>query len=599
MVISKFKKVVSGALIFILMLSMFTINVGAEGFKKGDVNKDGYITISDATEIQLILAGMKSVDKEDSSFLYVADVDSNGSVNIGDVTEIQKYLAGYSSSDIGKEEEINPTQDVTEPETSPTEDTTSQESTEPVEPTSTIVVETTEPTTEVVTEPTSTVVYPTYIKLNKSDLNLGKGEKYTLVVDSDIPDYAFSFSSSNESVVSVSNKGTIKAINEGTAVITCSSENNLKAICNVSVGEMADTVTLNKSSLTLGVGETFDLNSYIPKGTVAYFRNYYSDNSDVAPVKISGGEVTAKSVGTAVITCKLYNGVQATCKVTVKSAPSSITISSSETKFKVGSTYYLSYSFSNESYANEVSMSNSNNEVARVSLDSNKIKVQPYMLGTSTITLKTYNGKTSSYKITISDSNVKCIDISVWQGENIDFKKIKASGIDYVIIRSGYGRETYQKDSYFELNYKKAKEAGLKVGTYWFSYAMSPEEAIKEANACLYCIKGKTFDLPVYFDVEYQPALNLGKTTLTNMVLNFCKTIEDNGYQAGVYSSASVYWNKLDKNTISKNYSIWNAEWSSSCSVSCDVWQYSSTGSVNGISGDVDMNKIYNLNILG
>lgn len=598
MVISKFKKVISGALIFILMLSMFTINVGAEGFKKGDVNKDGYITITDATEIQLILAGMKSVDKEDSSFLYVADVDSNGSVNIGDVTEIQKYLAGFSSSDIGKEEEINPTQDITKPETSSTEGTTSQEVIEPVEPTSTIVVETTEPTTEVITEPT-TVVYPAYIKLNKSSLNLGKGEKYTLVVDSDIPDYTFSFSSSNESVVSVSNNGTIKAINKGTAVVTCSSENGLKAVCNVTVGEMADTVTLNATSLTLGIGETFDLDSYVPKGTAAYFRNYYSDNSDVAPVKIGGGIVTAKSVGSAVITCKLYNGVQATCKVTVKSAPSSVTISSSETKYKVGSTYYLSYSFNKESYANGVSISNSNNEVARVSLDSNKIKVQPYMLGTSTVTLKTYNGITASYKITVSDSNVKCIDVSVWQGENIDFKKVKASGIDYVIIRSGYGRETYQKDSCFESNYKKAKEAGLKIGTYWFSYAMSPEEAIKEANACLYCIKGKSFDLPVYFDVEYQPALNLGKTTLTNMVLNFCKTIEKNGYQAGVYSSASVYWNTLDRNTIAKDYSIWNAEWSSSCSVGCDVWQYSSTGSVSGISGNVDMNKIYNLNIRG
>lgn len=96
---------------------------------------------------------------------------------------------------------------------------------------------------------------------------------------------------------------------------------------------------------------------------------------------------------------------------------------------------------------------------------------------------------------------VKGIDVSTFQG-NIDFKKVKASGIDFVILRAGYGRETSQKDAKFEQNYKNAKAAGLKVGAYWYSYADSVEDAKKEAEACISVIKGKQFEYPIYFDLE-------------------------------------------------------------------------------------------------
>ena len=90
----------------------------------------------------------------------------------------------------------------------------------------------------------------------------------------------------------------------------------------------------------------------------------------------------------------------------------------------------------------------------------------------------------------------------------------------------------------------------------------------------------------------------LSNSTLTQMCLNFCKTIEDNGYDAGVYSSASVYTWQLDRNEIAKNYSIWNAEWNSYYTVPCDVWQFTDCAKVNGISGNVDMSYIFNLNIV-
>ena len=93
------------------------------------------------------------------------------------------------------------------------------------------------------------------------------------------------------------------------------------------------------------------------------------------------------------------------------------------------------------------------------------------------------------------------IDVSRWNGD-VNYKAVKSVGIDYVIIQSGYGMEKSQKDPYFEANYKKAREAGLKVGVYHYSYAKTVAEAKKEAKVCLSIIKGKTFDLPVYIDME-------------------------------------------------------------------------------------------------
>lgn len=192
---------------------------------------------------------------------------------------------------------------------------------------------------------------------------------------------------------------------------------------------------------------------------------------------------------------------------------------------------------------------------------------------------------------------MKCIDISTWQ-QNVNFTKVKASGVSAVIIRAGFGKESYQKDNRFEEHYKGASAVGLKIGAYWYSYAHSVAEAIQEAKACLACVKGKTFDLPIYFDMEEASQTKLGKATLTAMAKAFCDTIIAGGFRAGVYSNLNWLTNYLDYTALKTKYSIWLAQWSSSHSLSCDIWQYSATGSVNGISGNVDMNVIENTKVL-
>lgn len=188
--------------------------------------------------------------------------------------------------------------------------------------------------------------------------------------------------------------------------------------------------------------------------------------------------------------------------------------------------------------------------------------------------------------------STKGIDVSTWNG-TIDFAKVKNSGIDFVIIRSGYGRLTSQKDNRFEQYYAGATKAGLKVGSYWYSYASSVAEAKLEANACLACVKGKKFDLPIYFDMEESSQFRLGRKACTEMALAFCQVIEAAGYKAGVYSNTNWFSNVLDKATIQKKYSIWHAQWSSVAATNCDVWQYADNGKVSGINGNVDMNVCY------
>lgn len=193
---------------------------------------------------------------------------------------------------------------------------------------------------------------------------------------------------------------------------------------------------------------------------------------------------------------------------------------------------------------------------------------------------------------------MKAIDVSYCQ-TNVNYKKVKQSGVEAVIIRIGYGREISQKDSEFETHYKNARAAGLKVGGYWYSYADSVADAMKEAKACLACINGKKFDLPVYYDMEDRSQIGFGKAKLTEMATTFCDKLEASGYKAGVYANLNWFTNHLDYKELSSKYSIWLAQWSSSHSTKCDVWQYSDRGIVPGINSRVDMNVIENHGIVG
>jgi len=187
----------------------------------------------------------------------------------------------------------------------------------------------------------------------------------------------------------------------------------------------------------------------------------------------------------------------------------------------------------------------------------------------------------------------KGVDLSFYQG-NVDFAKLKKD-VDFAIIRVGYGRESYQKDSKFETYYKGCKDNGIPVGVYHYSYATDPADAKKEANTVLAWLKDKSFEYPIYYDVEERKTFNSGNTVAN--IKAFCDVLEANGYWCGLYISRSpmqTYVDNKDKN-IRSRYALWLAEYSSKCNYgySYGMWQYKSTGKVSGISGNVDMDYCY------
>ena len=189
---------------------------------------------------------------------------------------------------------------------------------------------------------------------------------------------------------------------------------------------------------------------------------------------------------------------------------------------------------------------------------------------------------------------MKIIDVSKHNG-HIDWDKVKADGIDGVIIRAGYGKVASQKDQLFEENYAGAKAAGLLVGTYWYSYALFEAEAIKEANVFLDAIKGKKFELPVYFDIEEKAQAALSKPVCTRIATAFCTTVERAGYWCGVYSYDSFFKTNLET-FIQDRFACWVARVENIKPTYCKKYgmhQYSWKGKVDGINGDVDMNDMF------
>ena len=220
------------------------------------------------------------------------------------------------------------------------------------------------------------------------------------------------------------------------------------------------------------------------------------------------------------------------------------------------------------------------------------------------ITTKAFNewvsksAKSTSTTTITKTTKIKGIDISNYQSKlsQAKFKKIKNSGVKFVILRVGYtGSSTKAPtlDAAFENNYKNALAVGLPIGIYYYSLATTEEMAKKEANFVVKQLKGKKITYPVYIDIEDSKQMNSTKASLAKVANTFCSIVSNAGYMGGVYASLSWLNNKIGK--INSKYSIWVAQYYSKCEYTgkYDIWQYSSTGRVTGISGNVDMDYSY------
>ena len=207
-------------------------------------------------------------------------------------------------------------------------------------------------------------------------------------------------------------------------------------------------------------------------------------------------------------------------------------------------------------------------------------------------------------KTTETTSILKGIDVSYCQNE-VDWDAAKASGlVDFAILRAGYGRETTQVDTQFERNYAACKRLGIPCGAYWFSYAMSADEARREAQVFLQTIKGKSFEYPVYMDLELAKQFALGKAACSAIVDAFLSVLEQSGYYAGLYCS-TYYLDNYLSDSIKSRYTVWCAQYASKCTYQnpYGIWQYNVAGneeydiigqkSIPGIVGECDMDYAY------
>ena len=191
---------------------------------------------------------------------------------------------------------------------------------------------------------------------------------------------------------------------------------------------------------------------------------------------------------------------------------------------------------------------------------------------------------------------LKGIDVSKHK-LNIDWEKVKGAGVDFAIIRAGYGKRTI--DAYFERNVKGCIENGIKIGFYWFLYCLNEEEAVKNAEMFHTVIKEykNEIEMGVWCDFEYDTDKYAGKNgvvfdkkTRTACVNAFCDKMKSYGYNIGNYANPDYLKNKFNK----IYYPLWLAKYSTGFSgYKPIIWQFSNNGNIPGINGRVDLNIYY------
>lgn len=194
------------------------------------------------------------------------------------------------------------------------------------------------------------------------------------------------------------------------------------------------------------------------------------------------------------------------------------------------------------------------------------------------------------------------VDVSKYQ-QNVDWAKVKQAGAEFVMIRigyRGYGSGALVLDPMFEQHFTNARNAGLRVGVYFFTQAVNEQEAMEEAQGCWYVLNGRQLDYPIYFDTEASGAPGgtgradgLGVEDRTKCAVAFCNEVQALGYRAGVYASTSWFNKRLDMSKLT-GYSLWNAHYGiPSPGIGCDMWQGTCTARINGYGGDIDVNISY------
>lgn len=415
------------------------------------------------------------------------------------------------------------------------------------------------------------------------------------------------WTSSDEKIATVKD-GKVTGVKAGKVTITAALiENGSETVrinCSVTVTEVARKVTLDETKLEMTVGEEKTL-----KATVEGYTNesngkvvWTTSDKTIATVDEKGNVIALKAGSVKITATNTENNikVEAVCEITIKEGV--------VLKTKDGAEVYV---LKGDQYVKATAADYAKNDV-KFYIYTDTYKYQ----GWQTIDGKMYYYTADYKKVTgeqvimgakyvfdadgvlTSTTGVMGIDVSKWNG-TIDWNQVKASGVNYVIIRCGYrgsSQGALIEDPKYKANISGATKAGLKVGVYFFSQAVDEVEAVQEASMVLSLVKGYKISYPIFLDVEASGgrADNISKETRTAVCKAFCQTIQNSGYTAGVYANKSWLTNKIDTSQLG-NYKIWLAQYAAAPTYTgrYEIWQYKDSGSVPGISGHVDLNLSY------
>ena len=387
----------------------------------GDANSDGEVNVNDATLIQRYLAEfpVAAID------LDAADVNRSNTVEMQDVTIIQRFLAEYihdfSEWDPQIKElvlsETEITLDVGEQHALTTNYSESDGSvtfssgnpnvasvdengliTAADEGVADITALTNKGLTAVCTVTVNKPVYKELV-LSESKVLLGIGEQLALTTNYSESDGSVTFSSDNPNVASVDENGLITATGEGVTEITAVTDRGLSAVCAVTAGKAISNITLNKTELTLAIGEVFKLSANTPDGEVSHSIGFSSGNPNVASID-ENGLITAKGTGTAAVVYKAYNGKFASCTVTVMPAATSISLNKTSLLLQPNEQFDLNSYIPKGQAAYYRSYSTSDSKVADVTVSGGIVTAVSE--GQAVITVTTTNGVSTSCVVMVA-----------------------------------------------------------------------------------------------------------------------------------------------------------------------------------------------------
>ena len=387
----------------------------------GDANSDGEVNVNDATLIQRYLAEspVAAID------LDAADVNRSNTVEMQDVTIIQRFLAEYihdfSEWDPQIKElvlsETEITLDVGEQHALTTNYSESDGSvtfssgnpnvasvdengliTAADEGVADITALTNKGLTAVCTVTVNKPVYKELV-LSESEVLLGIGEQLALTTNYSESDGSVTFSSDNPNVASVDENGLITATGEGVTEITAVTDRGLSAVCAVTAGKAISNITLNKTELTLAIGEVFKLSANTPDGEVSHSIGFSSGNPNVASID-ENGLITAKGTGTAAVVYKAYNGKFASCTVTVMPAATSISLNKTSLLLQPNEQFDLNSYIPKGQAAYYRSYSTSDSKVADVTVSGGIVTAVSE--GQAVITVTTTNGVSTSCVVMVA-----------------------------------------------------------------------------------------------------------------------------------------------------------------------------------------------------